>query len=110
MTDIIIEVFDLRRVQLCPRTEDSYEDAEIDEVESRVNQVTVDMIYRLNNQSFGPMFSALQEWSTTTPNSGQSRDARTYRQITWYKFLHLFFDKVQASATASVPGPFANVR
>ena len=104
LTRILVEVFDLRRVQLCPRTEDSYEDAEIDEVESRVNQVTVDMIYRLNNQSFGPMFSTLQEWSTTMPTSSQSKDARTHRQITWYKFLHLFFEKVQVSTLSSTLG------
>ena len=90
-------------MQLCPRTEDSYEDAEIEQVESHVNQVMVDMIYKLSNQSFPPMFSRLQEWSTTMPTSGQSKDAQTHRQITWYKFLRLFFEKVQVGINFRIP-------
>ena len=94
LSDTILQAFDLRRLQLCPRTEDSYEDEEVNEVESLVNQVAVNMVYKLSDESFRPVFSKFQEWSTTLPGSVQGKDARIYRQTAWYKFLQAFFETV----------------
>lgn len=93
---IFLKAFDLRRIQCSPRTEDSYEDNEIDEVEQSVNEVATKMIYKLNDTRFRPMFVKMLEWATTAGNS-KERKGKVYRQITWYNFLHTFFDTLQVS-------------
>lgn len=94
--DFLNEAFDLRRIQLCQRSSDSYEDEEIDEVEKSVNDVTIKMIYKLNDTTFRPLFAKLTEWAT----SGlPEKDAlgRTMRLTTFYKFLNTFFGTLKVS-------------
>ena len=81
---------------MTPRTEDSYEDDEIEAVEDAVNEVAIKMIYKLNDATFRPVFIKFLDWATA---SSSKKDAKTrlYRQTTWYSFLHSFFETLKVS-------------
>ena len=84
---LLLKAFDLRRIQFSNRTEDSYEDSEVDEVEEATNRVAVAMIYKINDTIFRPIFSQFIEWATSS-----SAIATVHRQTTLYGFLTQFFD------------------
>jgi U3 small nucleolar RNA-associated protein 10 len=94
--NILNEAFDLRRAQFSQRTSDSYEDEEVDDIENAVNEVTIKMIYKLNDTTFRPLFAKLTEWAT---NGLSEKDAtgRTMRLTTFYKFLDMFFSTLKVS-------------
>ena len=94
LADLLLEVFDLRRIQLSPRTEESYEDEEIDMVEKAANQVAIKIIYKLNDNTFRPIFNRMLEWSTMRL-SQKGKKQNLYRQITLFKFFHTFFDTLK---------------
>lgn len=94
LTGLFLRYFDLRRIQCSPRTEESYEEDEIEAVEGAVNEVAIKMIYKLNDASFRPVFVKLLDWATAT-SSKKSSQAKLYRQTTWYSFLHSFFDTLK---------------
>lgn len=96
--DLLNDAFDLRRTQLCPRGSGSYEDEEIEEVEESVNDVTIKMIYKLNDTTFRPLFAKLTEWATI---GLPEKDAlgRAMRLTTFYKFLNTFFGTLKVSSS-----------
>ncbi|KAG8528844.1 uncharacterized protein KY384_006533 [Bacidia gigantensis] len=87
--DIFLKAFDLRRIQCSPRTEESYTDAEITDVENAFNESAIAMVYKLNDATFRPLFTKACEWAYEgLPETG---NGRIYRKSTWYTFLvHLF--------------------
>ena len=93
---LFLEMFDLRRIQLSPPTEDSYNATEIDKVEAAVNEAAIAMIYKLNDATFKPLFMRISDWtnSTTSKKDGKSR---LHRQTTWYAFLLQFFQTLKVS-------------
>lgn len=91
---LILKSFDLRRFQCTPRTEESYEDSELDEVEKSVNEVAIKMIYKLNDAAFRPLFTSMLEWAAAS-STKKDKEGKIYRQITWYTFLLSFFDTLQ---------------
>ena len=92
--DLMLKIFDLRQVQLNPRTEDSYTDEEIERVEDTANQIAIKTIYKLNDTTFRPIFNRILEWATI-PQTSMEKKGIIYRQTTWYKFLHVFFDTLK---------------
>src|SRR5690606_34695671 len=57
LSSLLIEAFDLRRMQLSSQASDSYGEDEIEEVENSINDVTIKMIYKLNDTTFRPLFA-----------------------------------------------------
>lgn len=99
--DLLLRIFDLRRIQLSPPTEDSYDLAEIDEVEDAVNACAIAMVYKLNDTAFRPLFLRVLEWATTPATKGD--DGTLHRQTTWYTFLSNFFDMLKVKRSISMP-------
>ncbi|MCJ1402119.1 snoRNA-binding rRNA-processing protein utp10 [Xylographa trunciseda] len=99
LLNLLLKVFDLRRIQCSPRTDESYEDEEMDEVERIVNDVAIKLIYKLNDATFRPLFTKMLEWATT-PTGRKEKQGKVYRQISWYTFLHAFFDTLQSIVTS----------
>lgn len=95
--NIFIKAFSLRQVQLCPRTDDSYGNDELEEAEAAINDTAIAMIYKLNDASFRPIFQRIMEWATSGRRDGQSR---VYRQTSWYTFLHHFFKTLKSIVTS----------
>ncbi len=105
LTSILIKVFDLRRIQLSPRTEDSFEDHEVEDVEAAVFGSAIAMIYKLNDATFRPMFSRICDW-TMNPMSKMDKNVKMHRRTTLYGFLGEFFSALKASPQSK--NPFRN--
>ncbi|KAL9017319.1 MAG: hypothetical protein Q9185_005350 [Variospora sp. 1 TL-2023] len=93
-TRLLIKAFDLRRIQLCPRTENSYEEKEIEEVEDASNVAAIALVTRVNDKIFRPVFAQLVEWAATS-----SAKERAYRQTAVYGFFLRFFDRFKSVVT-----------
>lgn len=89
---LLTKAFDLRRIQFCPRTDDSYEEKEVEEVEDAANEAAIAMVTKVNDTIFRPMFVQLVEWAAAS-----SAKAKVYRQTTVYGFFMRFFDRFEAS-------------
>ena len=87
---LFLMMFDLRRIQLSPLADYSYEIAEIGLVEDIVNDCVISVVYKLNDTTFRPIFSRMFEW-TRIPTLKNDMKARIHRQTTWYTFLLKFF-------------------
>ncbi|KAI4142853.1 MAG: hypothetical protein LQ341_003088 [Variospora aurantia] len=93
-TRLLIKAFDLRRIQLCPPTENSYEEKEIEEVEDASNVAAIALVTRVNDKIFRPVFAQLVEWAATS-----SAKERAYRQTAVYGFFLRFFDRFKSVVT-----------
>ncbi|KAL9585181.1 MAG: hypothetical protein Q9212_001674 [Teloschistes hypoglaucus] len=86
-TKLLIKAFDLRRIQFCPKTEDSYEESEVVGVEAASNHVALSLIYKMNDTIFKPIFVQLIDWAASS-----SPAAKIQRRTALYNFLIHFFD------------------
>lgn len=83
---LILNAFDLRRTKLLK----PYDEQEVESIESSINDMTIKMIYKLNDSTFRPLFVQLTEWATSAiPKSDTT--GRVARLTTFYKFLDTFF-------------------
>ncbi|KAI4248891.1 MAG: hypothetical protein L6R40_000903 [Gallowayella cf. fulva] len=92
---LLTKAFDLRRIQLGNRTEDSYDDKEIDDMEEVTNRVAIAMIYKSNDTIFRPMFVQLIKWA-----GDSSPNAMVHRKTTLYGFFIRFFDTLKSIVTS----------
>lgn len=97
LANIFLKALDLRRVQFSPRTDDSYEGDEVEEVETLVNETLIAMVYKLNDHVFRPIFVKLSEWANST---SLKQSSRIHRQITWWKFQLRFFSTLKSIVTS----------
>ena len=93
LVTLFLKCFDLRRIQFSPKTEDSYEEDEVEEVEAAVNETVIAMIYRLNDAHFRPLFLQMMEWATPLRDNKSGNQ----RRLTWWMFLRRFFDTLKVS-------------
>ena len=93
---LFLKMLDLRRIQFSPRTEDSYDDDEVEAVEEAVIDCMMATIYKLNDNLFRPLFSTLVAW----PDSSNSDQSAMLRKISLYKFLHVFFNTLKSIVTS----------
>ncbi|KAK4694480.1 U3 small nucleolar RNA-associated protein 10, partial [Lecanoromycetidae sp. Uapishka_2] len=91
--ELLLQLFDLRRIQSSTGTEHSYDPAKINEVEDSINECAIAMIYKLNDATFRPIFLRILEWATTPSRKGDNGVLE--RQTTWYTFLIKFFDTLK---------------
>ena len=94
---LFLRMFDLRRIQMSPLTDDSYNITEIEMVEDIVNECAISMVCKLNDITFRPIFLRMLEW-TTFLTSKKDMKAKIHRQTTWYKFLIKFFGTLKVCA------------
>jgi U3 small nucleolar RNA-associated protein 10 len=93
---------DFRRVQLTTRTQDSFSDEEVAEVEHVLNNIAIKMIYKLNDTSFRPVFSRLVDWGTKCPGirkEGFER-AQLLRKTSLFSLLAHFFATLKSIVTS----------
>lgn len=99
LVKILYRAFDVRCEQLAnDRTAFSGED--IESIEAQVNEVTIKMIYKLNDTIFRPIFIQLTDWATSKTSD---KDAVTgvRRLTTFYKFLGSFFGTLKVRRPSS---------
>ncbi len=99
LSNLFLKAFDLRRIQFSPRTEDSYEDSEVEEVEDAVNETAIAMVYRLNDTAFRPLFVKMIEWASALRDEKKG----VLRKITWWTFLGKFFGTLKVGRYPKEP-------
>ncbi|GLA17631.1 snoRNA-binding rRNA-processing protein utp10 [Aspergillus niger] len=98
LTSILFKAFDLRREQVSLDTQATFELSDVDEIEDIINEVTIKMIYKLNDTTFRPIFTKLLEWATTGVPKKDARGSLA-RLTTFYRFLQVFFGTLQSIVT-----------
>ena len=94
--DLFLRMFDLRNFQLSSITGYSYDVAEIEEFEDIINESAINMVYKLNDTTFRPLFVRMLEWTTVLTSKDVKATVR--RQTTWYTFLPKFFGTLKVSS------------
>ena len=100
LTKILFKAFDLRREQIALGDKAVFESTAIDEAEVALNDVTIKMIYKLNDSTFRPIFLKFVEWATT--GAPKNEQDQTSRLTTFYKFLEVFFGTLQVCFLATL--------
>ncbi|KAJ5639074.1 U3 small nucleolar RNA-associated protein 10 [Penicillium longicatenatum] len=96
LTTILFKAFDLRREQIALGDRAKFDAGELDEAETTMHDVTIKMIYKLNDSTFRPLFTKMVEWATGAQKDEQ---AQISRLTTFYKFLQVFFGTLQSIVT-----------
>lgn len=98
LSKILFNAFDLRREQTALGDRAKFVAADLDVAESALNEVTIKMIYKLNDSTFRPLFLKFVEWATA---GAAKKDEQTQisRLTTFYKFLQVFFGTLQSIVT-----------
>ncbi|KAJ5087020.1 hypothetical protein NUU61_008327 [Penicillium alfredii] len=96
LTKILFNAFDLRREQVALGEGAAFDSSDLDGAESALNDVTIKMIYKLNDSTFRPIFIKFVEWATASKKDEQGRLSRL---TTFYKFLEVFFGTLQSIVT-----------
>jgi U3 small nucleolar RNA-associated protein 10 len=99
LSTIFLQALDFRRQY---RAEDQSRDvpsAEADRIQDAVNMVALQMIYKLNDAVFRPIFSQLMDWA----KSGLAKNdavGRRLRQESVFAFLAAFFENLKSIVTS----------
>ena len=99
----IMQVLDLRRVQLSSRDQESYSEEEVAQVEGTVNDLTLKFIYKLNDSAFRPIFEAWVDWAVKchdVPANDLFAKAKILRQTSLFTLLTHFFSTLKSIVTS----------
>ncbi|KAH7038159.1 U3 small nucleolar RNA-associated protein [Microdochium trichocladiopsis] len=96
LLSIIMDALDLRRIE--------YEKGDsgmknVARIEAIVNEVSLKMIYKLNDAAFRPIFTQLMDWATTSLPK-KNAVGRQLRLLSVFGFLHHFFDNLKSIVTS----------
>lgn len=94
LSNVLFKAFDLRREQIALGSQAVFDVSDFEEIEDTVNQVTIKMVYKLNDTTFRPIFVKFVEWATTGLPA-KDVQGKTSRLTTLYKFLQVFFGTLQ---------------
>ncbi|KAH6850152.1 U3 small nucleolar RNA-associated protein 10 [Chaetomium sp. MPI-CAGE-AT-0009] len=99
LSTIFLSAMDLRRVVVSGQAKMSISPSELDEIETKIGDDALKMIYKLNDAAFRPIFSKLMEWASTgLPKNDAS--GRTLRLFAVYGFLDTFFGNLKSIVTS----------
>ncbi len=99
LSTIFLSSMDLRRAVVSGQAKTPISPSELDEIEAKIGEDALKMIYKLNDAAFRPVFSKLMEWAWTgLPKSDAS--GRTLRLIAVYGFLDTFFGNLKSIVTS----------
>ncbi|KAJ5087353.1 U3 small nucleolar RNA-associated protein 10 [Penicillium angulare] len=97
LTTILFKAFDLRREQVALGARAKFDASDLDTAETTLNDLTIKMIYKLNDSTFRPLFSRIVDWATT--GAPKDEQGQLSRLTTFYKFLQVFFGTLQSIVT-----------
>lgn len=96
---ILMKAFDLRRsVHLKEEKSESIL-REVADIEAKLNETALKMIYKLNDAAFRPLFVQMVEWATSGL-AKKDKSGRNLRQYSVYGFLHTFFGNLKSIVTS----------
>ena len=91
-------IMDVRTSQDVSTEKTQLDAQQLERLESRRNEIMIKTIYKLNDKNFRPLFIQMVEWATTG-KSKKDKGANTNREISWFSFLHHFFETLQSIVT-----------
>lgn len=98
LSTIFLKAMDLRRM-VASGDASSLSPFEVDQIEGKISEDALKMIYKLNDAVFRPVFSNLMEWASSgLPKNDKA--GRTPRLLTVYGFLGTFFDNLKSIVTS----------
>ena len=96
LSRVLFKAFDLRREQqVILGSESKFDESDIEETEDAITEVTINMIYKLNDTTFRPIFVEFVEWASTGVSGLDDVQSKTARLTMLYKFLQNFFGTLQ---------------
>lgn len=95
---ILIKALDLRRLKYNEEESNETTRSRISTIETSLNHKALQMIYKLNDASFRPVFLQIVEW-TGTGLSKSDKTGRVLRQYSIYGFLESFFNNLKSIVT-----------
>ena len=99
LSTIFLNTMDFRRLVVSGQAKTPVSPSELDEIETRIGEDALKMIYKLNDAAFRPIFSKLMEWATAgLPKSDAA--GRTLRLLAVYGFLATFFGNLKSIVTS----------
>ncbi|KAF3490614.1 U3 small nucleolar RNA-associated protein 10 [Arthroderma uncinatum] len=98
LSNLLWKFFDFRRAQCSLPTGDRFDGQQIDDIESCINDLTIKMIYKLNDTIFRPFFAQLTEWATEELDKSDI-PGKQARLTTFYRFLETFFGTLKSIVT-----------
>jgi U3 small nucleolar RNA-associated protein 10 len=99
LSTIFLSTMDLRRMVISGQLKTPISPSELDDIETKIGDDALKMIYKLNDAAFRPIFSRLMEWASTgLPKSDTS--GRTLRLYAVYGFLNTFFGSLKSIVTS----------
>ena len=101
LEELLLKAFGLRRIQLSPRTDDSYKESEINVAEAAINKAVLAFVYKLNDVTFRPIFIRIVDWAIDA-SPDHDVEAKRLRQNTLYNFLLYFFSNLKVNPTSSM--------
>ncbi|UQC78139.1 BP28CT domain-containing protein [Colletotrichum lupini] len=97
LSTILLNSLDLRRREHIKGKLTNATAQYVAKIEASINDVTLKMIYKLNDAAFRPIFTQIIEWSTQLPK--QDATGRTLRRFSVYGFLQVFFEGLKSIVT-----------
>lgn len=99
LSTIFLSAMDLRRMVASGDVKAQFSSSELDEIETKIGEDALKMIYKLNDATFRPIFSKLMEWAW---GGLPKKDAagRTLRLLVVYGFLDTFFGNLKSIVTS----------
>ncbi|EAQ90993.1 hypothetical protein CHGG_02928 [Chaetomium globosum CBS 148.51] len=99
LSTIFLSAMDLRRTVVSGQAKTAISPSELGEIETKIGDDALKMIYKLNDAAFRPIFSKLMEWASTgLPKNDAS--GRTLRLFAVYGFLDTFFGNLKSIVTS----------
>ncbi|KAL2167558.1 hypothetical protein VTG60DRAFT_1104 [Thermothelomyces hinnuleus] len=99
LSTIFLGCMDLRRLVSSGQVKAPISPSELYEIEAKIAEDALKMIYKLNDATFRPIFAKLMEWAAAgLPKSDTS--GRTLRLFTVYGFLDTFFGNLKSIVTS----------
>ena len=87
---LLRNAFDIRRTQLSDDKDSVFDIDEVEEAENLVSDVTIRIIYKLNDTIFRPLFIELTDWAFKGVGE-KGKAGLLARTTTFYRFLETFF-------------------
>lgn len=103
MSWCILKCADLRRIQFTIRTPDGYSEDDVVQVETKLNEVVMKFIYKLNDNVFRPLFSQWVEWAvqcSDLDSAAAMSTSKLLRETTLFNLLAHFFVVLKSIVTS----------
>ncbi|KIW18990.1 hypothetical protein PV08_03280 [Exophiala spinifera] len=100
ITTFLLQVLDLRRLVASSSSEVALSLEDIKLVESRLQDLSIPFIYKLNDTAFRPLFETWVDWAIKPNDVPANANVKTARQTSLFGFVNHFFATLKSIVTS----------